>query len=67
MTRKDQARLLGGKDYLPDAPTIDHIIPVSKGGTNDESNLQTAHWSCNSIKSDGTFNASGEQLRLLAA
>lgn len=67
MTRKDQARLPGGKDYLPKAPTIDHIVPVSKGGTNDESNLQTAHWSCNSAKSDGTYNPAGEQLRLLAA
>ena len=67
MTRKDQARLLGGKDYLPNAPTIDHIVPVSKGGTNDEANLQTAHWSCNSAKSDGTYSPAGEQLRLLAA
>lgn len=66
MTRKDQARLMGGKDYYPDAPTIDHMVPVSKGGTNDESNLQTAHWSCNSIKSAGTFRREGEQLRLVA-
>jgi len=31
----------------PLAPTIDHIIPVSKGGTDDEYNLRLAHSSCN--------------------
>lgn len=31
----------------PMYPTIDHIIPVSKGGTHEESNLQCAHARCN--------------------
>lgn len=30
--------------------TIDHIIPVSAGGTDEETNLQTAHMDCNSGK-----------------
>ena len=30
--------------------TIDHIIPISKRGTNDESNLQTMCVSCNTKK-----------------
>jgi hypothetical protein len=31
--------------------TIDHVVPVSKGGTNDESNLVAACWECNAGKS----------------
>lgn len=37
----------------PLSPTIDHIIPVSKGGhPSDISNLQLAHRCCNRAKSD---------------
>ena len=37
----------------PLSPTIDHIIPVSKGGhPSDISNLQLAHRCCNRQKSD---------------
>jgi len=31
---------------------IDHKIPVSQGGTNDKSNLQVMHKTCNLVKSD---------------
>lgn len=34
------------------APTIDHIVPVSKGGTHTWSNVQLACRRCNSLKSD---------------
>jgi 5-methylcytosine-specific restriction endonuclease McrA len=30
--------------------TLDHIIPLSKGGADDESNLQLAHLNCNNAK-----------------
>ena len=30
---------------------VDHIVPVSKGGSDDDSNLITACWECNSGKS----------------
>lgn len=40
----------------PMSPTIDHIIPIAKGGhPSDISNLQLAHWTCNRQKSDKIF------------
>lgn len=32
------------------APTIDHIVPVSRGGDDTKANVQLAHFLCNSIK-----------------
>lgn len=34
--------------------TLDHYTPLSKGGTNDLSNLRLAHLSCNQAKNDMT-------------
>lgn len=40
----------------PMSATIDHIIPISKGGhPSDLNNLQLAHWCCNRQKSDKLF------------
>lgn len=36
----------------PKSASVDHIIPVSRGGTHDESNLQLSHWACNHAKRD---------------
>lgn len=35
-----------------DAPVIDHVIPLAKGGAHDQSNWRTAHFYCNSYKRD---------------
>ncbi|MBQ1454036.1 MAG: HNH endonuclease [Ruminococcus sp.] len=40
----------------PLSPTIDHIIPLEKGGhPSDIGNLQLAHFTCNRQKSDKLF------------
>ena len=44
----------------PRFPTIDHIIPFAAGGSHTRINVQAAHLSCNSAKSDRTMG----QLRL---
>ena len=40
------------KHFGPTSPTIDHIIPMSKGGGHVWNNVQVAHAICNSIKRD---------------
>jgi hypothetical protein len=44
----------------PKSPTLDHIIPLAKGGTHEPKNVQLAHFLCNSVKGD----RDGGQLRL---
>lgn len=36
----------------PKAPTIDHVISLAAGGTDDATNVRAAHHSCNSAKRD---------------
>ena len=47
----------------PMSKTIDHIIPIAKGGhPSDLDNLQLAHWTCNRQKSDKiNFNNHAQQ------
>ena len=49
----------GTRKGLPGAPVIDHILPVSKGGKHERSNLQLAHWRCNTIKGNRVEPLSG--------
>lgn len=39
-------------------PSLDHIIPQSKGGTHTVDNLRLAHRWCNSVRGDGTYHQS---------
>jgi 5-methylcytosine-specific restriction endonuclease McrA len=34
--------------------TLDHIVPLARGGQHVESNVQLAHWLCNRLKGAGT-------------
>lgn len=39
----------------PMGPSLDHIIPISRGGhPTDRSNLAPAHYGCNAARGDGT-------------
>lgn len=40
-----------GSDWYP---TLDHVVPRSKGGSDDPSNLRASHMWCNSVLGDGT-------------
>lgn len=44
----------------PKAPTIDHVVPLAKGGTHEPSNCRTACFHCNSLKGD-RFTAPQQQ------
>lgn len=49
---------------VPDlgAPTIDHLVPLSRGGDDSRANVQLAHFGCNVAKGP---RGGGEQLALL--
>ena len=36
--------------------TIDHILPLSKGGLHEYANVQPAHGLCNHVKANGEFS-----------
>jgi 5-methylcytosine-specific restriction endonuclease McrA len=41
-----------GDRYLE--PTVDHVVPLSKGGEHSLANAQLAHWTCNAAKRNST-------------
>ena len=47
-TRTNEGYFVVGNSY----PSLDHIVPVNKGGTHTWDNVQLAHHYCNSVKSD---------------
>lgn len=46
----------------PESASIDHVVPLSKGGTHEMKNVQAAHLICNALKAD---RGSGDQLALM--
>lgn len=40
-----------------DAPSLDHLLPRSQGGTHEHSNLKTAHRLCNSTRRDALLTS----------
>ena len=52
----------GARVPNPMAPTIDHIVPLSLGGSHTPANVRAAHFMCNSRRS----NRGAAQMRLLA-
>lgn len=47
----DQSLFIYESDW---AATIDHVFPRCKGGSNEDENLQIAHWKCNKEKGQST-------------
>lgn len=45
--------LVSSKDGL--SPSIDHIVPISRGGLHTHENVQLAHLACNGRKGDRTY------------
>lgn len=46
------------------SPSLDHVLPLSKGGQHTRANVQLAHLTCN-IKKRDRVNGAGDQLRLI--
>ena len=58
---------LARQEYVPWVLEIEHIVPKSKGGTDDEENLWLACHSCNLFKSNQTHGRdplTGRRVRL---
>lgn len=64
---RDRCHLCGkriGKRAWPHplSPSLDHVIPLTKGGGHDSANVRLAHLACNSAKGN---RGGGEQLMLI--
>jgi len=45
--------------YDPSSPTVDHVIPLSRGGQHTLVNVRCAHLGCNSLKHDALLTPGG--------
>lgn len=55
----NEGYFIAGNNY----PSIDHIIPLAKGGTHTWDNIQLAHRHCNTIKNDKIIEQEEKQLK----
>ena len=60
--RRQRALLLAASDIChicgqPGADSVDHVIPLARGGTDARSNTRPAHMQCNRAKSDRDYAA----------
>lgn len=39
----------------PNSPTVDHVVPIYKGGTHSWGNVRCAHFGCNSYRGDRSW------------
>lgn len=58
-TDRDTDSNITGANY----PTIDHIIPVARGGLHAWHNVRLAHFSCNSLKSDSLIDGANDLIQ----
>lgn len=42
-----------GRHVKKSCASLEHVIPVSKGGTDDIGNLSISHWQCNKRRGNG--------------
>lgn len=51
----------------PASPSVDHVKPLSKGGTHKHSNLKLAHVYCNAVRSSSEEPRDQDDQRVMAA
>jgi len=47
----------------PLSPSLDHVVPRSLGGGNEDENLRAAHIKCNAIRGDGHLDITTDEYR----
>ena len=40
--------------------TLDHVLPLSRGGTHTWNNVRAAHWRCNMMKGNSVVTPTGQ-------
>ena len=59
LRREPLCRVCAAAGKITPADTVDHIVPLREGGTNEESNLQSLCKPCHSSKTNAERNRAG--------